>query len=67
MSNIHIFEYSNGFYQGEVQGNARQGMGVYMWDSGQFHYGILVAFYHYLHHFNRVIYDIYCYFYRILE
>ena len=39
MSNIHIFEYSNGVYQGEVQSNVRQGMGVYMWDSGQFYYG----------------------------
>ncbi len=39
MSNIHIFEYSNGVYQGEIKASVRDGLGVYLWDSGQFYYG----------------------------
>ena len=35
-----IMEYLNGIYQGDFnQSTIREGLGVYLWDSGEFYYG----------------------------
>ncbi len=35
-----IMEYLNGIYQGDFnQSSLRAGLGVYLWDSGEFYYG----------------------------
>lgn len=38
-----IKEYLNGIYQGDIlDNNVRDGLGVYLWDSGEFYYGFLL-------------------------
>lgn len=40
-----ILEYHNGLYQGDLKQNAiREGLGVYLWDSGEFYYGKILKF-----------------------
>ena len=40
-----ILEYQNGLYQGDLKQNAiREGLGVYLWDSGEFYYGKILNF-----------------------
>lgn len=35
-----ILEYTNGIYQGDITKSiVREGLGVYLWDSGEFYYG----------------------------
>lgn len=35
-----IMEYKNGIYQGDLLNQSiRQGLGVYLWDSGEFYFG----------------------------
>ena len=35
-----ILEYRNGIFQGDINQNTmRDGLGVYLWDSGEFYYG----------------------------
>lgn len=38
-----IKEYCNGIYQGDIlHSNIREGLGVYLWDSGEFYFGIFI-------------------------
>jgi len=39
-----ILEYINGIYQGDLKCHCiREGLGVYLWDSGEFYYGIIYS------------------------
>ena len=38
-SKFSVILFSNGVYQGFIQNNVRQGVGVYVWDSGEFYFG----------------------------
>lgn len=40
--NFSTVLYSNGIYQGFFQNKIRQGLGVYIWDSGEIYFGIYI-------------------------